>query len=130
MGGAPRLLSFRVEGEALRNLVEFLGHEHELEGLAVNAGDVAVFFTHVLFELLPECFPYDIYDLAESGFHRVVDGVVDYGLAARAEAVHLFESAVTAAHAGSEYKKCRFHGLLLCVPRLRNFIINCSMSQN
>ena len=45
----------------------------------------------------------------QKGLHGVVNGIVDDGFAVGAEAVHLLESAVTAAHSGGEDEKCRFH---------------------
>ena len=97
----PWFLPFRVEGEPCRNLVEFLYHELELERAAVCAAHLAVFLLYHLLELLAEIFAHNIDHLAEAGFHRIVNGVVDYRFTVRTESVHLFESAVTASHSGS-----------------------------
>ncbi len=107
--GPPRLHALGIEGESCRNLVEFLNHEVELERRAVEAFHVAVPFRDVFLEVLKEIFPDDIHDLSESGLHGVIDRIVDDCLAVRAESVHLLKSAVTAAHSGCKYKKCRFH---------------------
>ena len=57
-----------------------------------------------LLELLPEIFPDDVYDLAEACLHSIVNGIVNDCFTIRTETVHLFQSAVAAAHSGSKYK--------------------------
>ena len=73
MIGAPRLHSFRINLESLRNLVELLGYKAELKRSAVVAFHVAVSLSHVLFEIFEEIFPYDIYDFAETGLNSIID---------------------------------------------------------
>ena len=52
----------------------------------------------------PEIFPDDVYDLAEACLHSIVNGIVNDCFTIRTETVHLFQSAVAAAHSGSKYK--------------------------
>ena len=111
VGGAPGLYALGVQGEPGRNLVQLLGDEAELEGLSVDGFHAGVAGLDVLFHVGLEVFPDDVDDLAETGFHGVVDGIVDDGLSVGAEAVHLLESAVAAAHAGGQDEKGRFHML-------------------
>jgi len=47
-------------------------------------------------------------ELAEPGAQRVVNRVVNDGFAGGADRINLFESAVSAAHAGGENEKCGF----------------------
>ena len=101
---APWLLPFRIHCETLRNLVELLGYELKLERLSVNALHIAVFLADRLLELLPEILPDDVYDLAEACLHSIVNGIVNDCFTIRTETVHLFQSAVAAAHSGSKYK--------------------------
>ncbi len=56
------------------------------------------FFAEIFFEILAD----DEYDFSESGFDCVVDGIIHDCLAVWAETVELFETAVTAAHAGGK----------------------------
>ena len=109
VGCAPRLLPFRVEFESFRNLVEFLGDEYKLERAAVNAFHLAVFLLYRLAELLEEILSDNIDHFAEARLDCVINRVVDDSLPGRAESVHLFEAAVTAAHTGRKDQKCRFH---------------------
>ncbi len=109
MRRAPRLLPLGVEAEPGRNLAELLGDEHELERSPVTAFDIAVFLLDALLEGFEEILAYHIYDFPESGVHCVIDGIVDDCLSVRAEAVHLLEPAVSAAHAGRKDQKCWFH---------------------
>ena len=46
-------------------------------------------------------------ELAEAGSLRVEDSVIQDGLAARADRLHLFQSAVTGADAGGQHDQCR-----------------------
>ena len=96
--GAPGLLASFGDGEAGRQLVEFL--EDILHGDAV----AVVVGIDVLLELLGEGAADDEDHFAEAGADGVVDAVVEDGLAVRAYAVHLLQSAVAAAHAGSQNK--------------------------
>ncbi len=109
MGGAPGLHAFGVEGEAGGDLVQLLGDEDEFQGLAVHGLHAGVLGLDRLFHVGLKGLPDDIDDFAESGFHGIVDGIVDDGFTVGAEAVHLLESAIAAAHAGSQDKKGRFH---------------------
>lgn len=102
MGGTPGLYSLGIEGEAGGNLVQFLGYENELQGCAVHALDVRIFLGHKGFHVFEEVFTDDVDHLSESGLHGIVDGIIDNGLSGRPQAVHLFESAITAAHSGSK----------------------------
>ena len=87
------------------------GDEDELEGLPDDGLDTGVLGLDGLFHIGLEGLADDVDDLAEAGFHGVVDGIVDNGLTVGAEAVHLLESAVAAAHAGGEDEKGRFHSV-------------------
>ena len=109
VGSAPGFHPFGIDIVSGRDLVQFLGYEHEFQGLAVDGLDVAVLCLDMFFHVGLEVFAHNVYDFAESCFHCVVDGIVDYGFTVGAEAVHLFEPAVAAAHSGCEDKKCRFH---------------------
>ena len=109
MGGSPRFLALRVEGEAFRNLVEFLSHKLEFERGAVNTFHVAVFLFDNLLHLSFEVFSYDIDNLSETCLNSIINRVIDDGFTIWTEAVHLFESAIAAAHSGSKNKKCWFH---------------------
>ena len=60
-------------------------------------------------ELLEEVLADDIDDAAETGLHGVINGIIDDGLAIGAQAVHLLEAAIAAAHACGEDEKSRFH---------------------
>ena len=111
MGGAPGLHALGIEREAGGNLVQFLGDEDELEGFPVDGLDTGVLGLHGLFHVGFEGFADDVDDFAEAGFHGVVDGIVDDGFAVGAEAVHLLEPAIAAAHAGGEDEKGRFHSV-------------------
>ena len=93
------------------DLVQLLGDEDELEGFSVDGLDTGVLGLDGLLHIGLEGLADDIDDLAEAGFHGVVDGIVDDGFSVGAEAVHLLESAVAAAHAGGQDEKGRFHSL-------------------
>ncbi len=109
VGGAPGLDAGLGHGEPGGNLVEFLGDEHKLKRLAVHSFHMGIALFHVGFHIGLEGLTDNIYHFAEAGFHGVVNGVVNDGFPVGAQAVHLFETAIAAAHAGSEYKECRFH---------------------
>ena len=109
MRSAPRLLALRVEGEPLRNLVELLGDEDELQRRAVNTLYIAVLLLDSLLENIQKILPDYIDNLAETGLNGVINRIVDYGFIVGTEPVHLLESAVAAAHTGSENQKSRFH---------------------
>ena len=107
--GAPGLHPVFGHGEGRGNLVQFLGNEGELQRLAVHGLHAGVFLLYMGFHVGLEEVTDDIDHLAETGFHGIVDGIVNDGFSVGAQTVHLFESAVTAAHAGSKNKKSRFH---------------------
>ena len=111
VGGAPGLHALGIEREAGGDLVQLLGDEDELEGFSVDGLDTGVLGLDGLLHIGLEGLADDIDDLAETGFHGVVDGIVDDGFSVGAEAVHLLESAVAAAHAGGQDEKGRFHSL-------------------
>ena len=93
--GAPRLHpAFRAR-EALRQRVKALEAQLRRHMAFVFAED---FLAEVLLEVLS----YYEHDFAEAGLHGVVDRVVHYSFAVRAQPVELFQSAVTAAHAGGQ----------------------------
>ena len=99
---APRFLSFRVQCIFGRDLVELLCHELELERLSVKAFYVAVLLFYSRCERLFELLSHAVYDFSESRLDSIVDGIIDDCFTIWTEAVHLFESAVTAAHSGSK----------------------------
>ena len=111
VGGTPGFLALRVEDIALGNLVQFLGHEDELQRRAVDAFDILVFGPDGLLHLLTEILADDIDDLAESGLDGIINRIVDDGFSVGADAIHLFESSIAAAHSGGQDKQSRFHGI-------------------
>ena len=98
MVGAPGFLTTLGDGEAGGELVEFL--EDILDGDAATE----VVGIDVAFEFLLEGVADDEDHLAEAGADGIFDAVVHDDFAVGAYAVHLFESAVAAAHAGSQNK--------------------------
>ncbi len=84
-------------GVAFGKLVESLENDF--------CGHYAFIFAEYFFaEILLKIFADNEYYFSESGLNGIVYGVVHYCLAVGAEAVELFESAVTAAHTGSQYE--------------------------
>ena len=104
VGGTPGLDTVFRHLEGGGNLVQFLGDEVELDGFSVRSLDAAVFLLDMRLHVFLEELTDNIDHLAEAGCDGVVDGIVDDGLSVRAQAVHLFETAITAAHAGSQNK--------------------------
>ena len=102
MCGTPWLLALRIQGETCRYLVQFLGDEDELQRSAVDALDIRILFRHKGFHVFEEVFAHDVHDLAEASLDGIVYGIINNGFTGGAEAVHLFESAIAAAHTGSE----------------------------
>ena len=70
---APGLFPVGVYFEARRNLVEFLGDEDKLQGSAVDALYIAVFFLYEFFELLLEVLTYDVNYFSEAGENGVIN---------------------------------------------------------
>ncbi len=122
----PRFLSFRVQRVFGWNLVELLNHEIELQRGAVRAFHARVFLPHCFFELILEILPDYVDNLSESSINCIEDRVIDDSLSARAEAVHLFQSAVTAAHSSSQNEKCRFHWLEILLSSFHKFSYFCA----
>ena len=109
VGGSPGFLPFGIEGESFGDLVQFLGDEDELERFAVNRPDTGVLFLDGGFHGFTERLADDIDDFSESRFDGIVDRIIDNGFTIGAEAVHLLEASIAAAHSGCKDKKCRFH---------------------
>ena len=74
-----------------------------------------VFAEDFLAEVLLEVLSYYEHDFAEAGLHGVVDRVVHYSFAVRAQPVELFQSAVTAAMPAASSNKVGFMFLLFNV---------------
>ena len=98
VGGAPRLLPVRIDRNASGYLVQFLRDKHEFQGTAVDTLYSGVFPGYEGLHVFQEVFAHYIDHLAESGVDCVVNGIVDDCFFVGAEAVHLLEAAVTAAH--------------------------------
>ena len=96
--GAPGFLSPFGNGESLRQVVQLLEGVFHLDAVAEMVG------IDVLFKLLFEAVAYHKDHLAKAGTDGVVHRVVHDDFAVGAHAVHLFQSAVAAAHTGSKNK--------------------------
>ena len=102
MGGAPGFLALGIEGEFRGDLVQFLSHEDELQRSTVDAFDIGILFGYQGLHVLEEVFADYVHNLSEAGLYGIVYGIIDNGFTGGAEAVHLLESAIAAAHAGSK----------------------------
>ena len=94
MIGAPRFLTafgyFEPLGQIVQLLEDILHLDAVAEMLGIDFG----------FELLLKAVTDDKDHLAKTGTNGVVDRIVHDNLAIGAHAVHLFQSAVAAAHSG------------------------------
>src|ERR1039457_2536506 len=103
VGRAPWLRAPRGCGEPRRKLVELLEH-------VVDRHLVFVLAAHPRAEVGFEIVADDEHDLGKPRGQRIVEGVVRDGLAARPEAIDLFEAAVPAAHSRSKDEEGWLHG--------------------
>ncbi len=99
--GAPRLGAAGGHGEAGRQFIEFLKSVIHLDAVFEARADN---FAERLFDVVAD----DEHKLAEAGAQRVEDGIINDGFAAGADGINLFQTAVTAAHAGGENEQNRF----------------------
>ena len=113
VGGAPGFYTLGIQGETGGNLGEFLGDENELQRCPVHGFHAFVFLLHVGFHLVLERLADNIDHLAETGGYGVVDGIINNGLSVGAQAIHLFQATITAAHTGSQDKQGRFHHFII-----------------
>ena len=95
--GTPRFAALRVVAASCRYFIDRL------------ETDLALYFTFVLTqydaaEIILEVLADDKHDLAKTCAKRIIDTVVQDSLAVRAQAVHLFQSSVAAAHSGRQNK--------------------------
>ena len=95
--GAPGFLAAFGHLEAFGQIVQLLEHILHLDAVAEMLG------VDFRFELLLKAVADNKDHFAESGADGVVDRIVHDDFAVGAYAVHLFQSAVAAAHTGSQY---------------------------
>ena len=100
MAGAPRLLAVGGDVVPRRHHVELL------EGV-INVDVLRKPAAKRLAEILLDLPANDENELAEAGPLRVKDRVIQDRLAARADGLHLFQSAVTAPDTGGQNNQCR-----------------------
>ena len=93
---SPGFLAAFRHGITFRQAVQFL-----IDEFHVNLAAKALLRIDLL-ESLGKRVTDDKDHLAETGLDGIVDRVVDDGLTARAETVHLFEGAVAGTHPGSQ----------------------------
>ena len=96
---APRLGAPGRHAESRGNLVQFLKD-------VVHRNALFKTRAHYLLERLLDILADDKNQLPKPGAHGVKDRVVDDGFAARANRLNLLQTTVTAAHTGSQNKKC------------------------
>ena len=101
----PGLRATLGAGEAFGQRIEGLEHEFARNVAFVLRKHLVAKF---LFKVLTD---YE-HKFAEAGVNGVVDGVVHDCFAVRAEAIQLFEAAVTAAHACCKQEKRWFHSMI------------------
>ena len=102
MAGAPGFLAARGDREARRDIVEILEGVFHRKHMGVFVAD---FDSEFFLEVMPD----DEDDLAEISSDRVENGIVHDDFPGGAHGVDLLKTAVTAAHAGRQDKKSRFH---------------------
>jgi hypothetical protein len=73
MSGSPRFLAVFRSIESGREHVEFLIYKDELDKFSIGASETFIFASYGLFHRVVEIFPYDIYNLAESGTDSIVN---------------------------------------------------------
>src|ERR1035437_2526905 len=95
MAGAPRLLAARGDVAPGWHHIEFLEGVVNVDVLRETAAEG---FAEVLLDLSAA----DENDLAEAGPLGIENGVIQHRLAAWADGVHLFQSAVTGADSGRQ----------------------------
>ena len=97
MVGAPRFDTSFWYSKALWQAVEALEDEF--------CGYMSLIFTEdFVTEVLFKVFSDNEYDFSESSLDSVVDRIVHDGFTIGSQTVELFQSTITAAHAGSEQK--------------------------
>ena len=104
MGGAPGLYAALRNGEGSGNLIQFLGNKDKLQGLAVASLYAGISLLDVGFHIGLESLAHNVHHFAKTGLYGIVDAIVDDGFSVGAQAVHLFEAAVTAAHSSCKNK--------------------------
>ena len=114
MAGSPGFLSWRPVGDAGDGGIQFLEDVLRLDEVIKFGGE---FFFEGLFDGMSD----DENDFAKTCLNSVIDGVFHDGFAGGADAVHLFEAAITAADAGGQNEERRFHNIrfLVWLPSLR-----------
>ena len=104
VGCAPGLYTLLRHGEGSGNLVQFLRYEDKLERLPVHGFYSGIFFLNRRFHLIFERLADNVHHFAKTGLHGVVNAIINNGFSVRAQAVHLLEAAIAAAHSGCKYK--------------------------
>lgn len=105
MCGSPGFGSAFRQGISGGEAVEFLKGVVDLDAGFKAAADL-------LFKFSFKIPAYDEDDIAEASFDGVEYGVFDESLTVGTERIHLFETAIAAAHAGGHNNKSCFHLLL------------------
>ncbi len=102
VSGAPRFDAAFGNGESRRKVAEILVGVIDLDAISETGSDA-------LLKSVRKVLPNDKDHPAKTGADRVENRVVQHGFAVRAHRVHLFQAAVSAAHASGENEKGRFH---------------------
>src|ERR1035438_7255122 len=101
MCGAPRLGATSGQSMAWRQFVEFLENVFHGDALLKTRADN---FAELRFDVVAD----NEHERAKTGAHRVENGIINDGFAARADGVNLFQPTVAAAHAGGENEQSWF----------------------
>ena len=103
---APRLFAAFGHSEALGQFVQRLEHHFHRQVVLILADNL---LAEIVLKILAD----DKHQFAETGLDGIVDGIVHNRFAVGAQTVHLLQTTIAAAHAGSKQKQCRFHTVLL-----------------